>query len=136
MYVGSLGSIPFIVSRNYIRTFRDFGRQGAGRWAKHEIIGDKPVLEFLGPDVEKISFKMLLRAEDGINPSAEAKKLRKLRDDGKAVTLLLGFKVIGKSKWVVESIDETVNYWTANGTPKSISVDVSLTEYVERSVIQ
>lgn len=58
MLVGFMADIPFIVSSRFIRTFDDYGRGSAGRWAQHDIIGDKPVLEFIGPDIEKISFSM------------------------------------------------------------------------------
>lgn len=58
MLVGFMADIPFIVSSRFIRTFDDYGRGSAGRWAQHDIIGNKPVLEFIGPDVEKISFSM------------------------------------------------------------------------------
>lgn len=37
MYVGSFGDIPFIVARGYVRTFKDYGRESSGRWAKHDI---------------------------------------------------------------------------------------------------
>lgn len=56
MLVGFMADIPFVVSSRYIRTFDDYSRGSGGRWAQHDIIGDKPVLEYLGPDVEKISF--------------------------------------------------------------------------------
>ena len=51
MLVGFMADIPFIVSSRFIRTFDDYGRGSAGRWVQHDIIGDKPVLEFIGPDV-------------------------------------------------------------------------------------
>lgn len=135
MYVGALGNIPFIVSKPYLRTFRDYGRESGGRWAKHEIVGEKPVLEFLGPDIEKISFKMLFRADQGVTPSAELEKLRKLRDTGKASVLILGWKPVGKHLWVVESLGETVNYWSTFGRILSATVDVTLAEYTERMVV-
>lgn len=130
MIVGFLGDIPFVVSRNYLRTFDDYGRSSAGRWAKHDIIGNKPVLEFLGPDVEKISFKMQLRSDHGISPHEELNNLRKLRDKGKAMTLVLGNKVVGKDYWVIESIDETVNFWSRSGQILSAEVSITLQEYV------
>lgn len=135
MYVGSLGNIPFIVARGYVRTFKDYGREGAGRWAKHELIGQKPVLEFLGPDIEKISFKMQLRADFGMNPENEAARLRKMRDSGETAVLMLAGSPVGDNKWTVESLGETVTFWDAFGNAQSVTVDVTLTEYVERLVV-
>lgn len=135
MLVGYLGAIPFIVSREYIRTFSDFSRESAGRWAKHDIIGDKPVLEFLGPDIEKISFKMQLRSDNGLNPRKELEVLRKLRDDGTPIPLIIGGRPVTDNMWVVESLGEAVTFWTAGGAMQSVNVDVSLQEYVDGSVI-
>ena len=42
MLVGFLGDIPFIASRNKVRTFDDFQKQSDGRWQEHNIIGKKP----------------------------------------------------------------------------------------------
>lgn len=135
MYVGSFGDIPFIVARGYVRTFKDYGRESSGRWAKHDLIGEKPVLEFLGPDVEKISFKMQFRADHGMNPENEAARLRAMRDKGETAVLMLAGRPVGDNPWVVESIGETVAFWDAFGNAISLTVDVSLTEYSERLVV-
>lgn len=135
MLVGSLGEVPFIVARGLVRTFSDYNREGSGRWAKHDLIGQKPVLEYLGEDLEKISFKMLLRADHGLNPENEVKKLRKMRDNGEVVVLILADKPVGNNSWIIESIGESVTFWDAFGNARSISVDISLQEYVERLVI-
>ncbi len=129
MLVGFMSDIPFIVSSKYIRTFDDYGRSSGGRWSQHDIIGAKPVLEFLGPDVEKISFTMHLRADQGVNPAKEIEKLRKLRDDGKCFPLVIGGKMVTDNLWVLESLDETVAYWGKLGSMLSAKVTVTLKEY-------
>lgn len=135
MYVGSLGSILFMTSSRVVNTFHDYSRESSGRWTKHEIIGEKPVMEFLGPDTEKISFKMLLRRDQGISPKEELKQLREYRDTGAVLPLIIGGGVVGDNFWVVESIGETVNYWDSLGGILSVSVDVSLSEYKKRLVV-
>lgn len=135
MIIGSLGDVPFVVASGLVRTFRDYSRDGNGRWAKHDLIGQKPVLEFLGKDIEKISFKMVFRADQGINPEKEAQKLRKMRDNGEIMVLILADKPVGDNSWVIESIGENVTFWDAFGNIQAMSVDVSLQEYVERLVI-
>ncbi len=129
MLVGFMSDIPFIVSSKYIRTFDDYSRGSGGRWAQHDIIGAKPVLEFLGPDVEKISFTMHLRADQGINPAKELEKLRRLRDGGEYFPLVIGGKMITDNMWVLESLDETVAYWGKLGSMLSAKVTVTLKEY-------
>ena len=129
MLVGFMAGVPFVVSKNYVRTFDDYNRSGSGRWAKHEIIAQKPVMEFIGPDTEKISFSMLLRSDMGITPNAELNNLRKMRDKGKAFSLVIGGRKIGTNSWVVESIGETVNFWGKLGGILLVKVDITLAEY-------
>lgn len=129
MIVGFLGGTPFITSHPYVYTFDDYTRSSTGRWAKHDIIGEKPVIEYLGPDVEEIGFKMKLRSDQGISPRVELEKLRKYRDEGRVMSLVLGGRVVGKTKWVIESISEAVNIWSKTGQIYSVDVDIKLKEY-------
>lgn len=135
MYIGNFGDILFIVASGYVRTFRDYSRESAGRWAKHDLVGQKPVLEFLGPDLEKISLKMMFRADQGMKPEEEVKRLRELRDVGYADVLMLAGEPVGDNSWVIESLGEQVTFWDALGNVLSVTVDVTLTEYVERLVV-
>ena len=148
MIVGYMGKIPFITSRRYLLTIDDFERNSEGRWAKHEIIGQKPVLEFLGPDTENITMKITLRRDHGINPDSILSTLRNMRDTGEAFPLVLGSKVIGDAimslikkrpfgtstgLWVLKSISEPVKHW-AGGNPYIVDVSVTLEEYTGRLI--
>ena len=134
MLVGSMGDIPFVVSYGKIRTFSDYGRSGSGRWAKHDLIGRKPVMEFLGPDVEKVSMKIQLRTDHGINPESELERLRKMRDTGAVFPFILGGAPVSDNYWLLEDIGENVSYWRAGGKILSVSVDITLTEYSTEEV--
>lgn len=134
MQVGSMGDIPFVVTYGKIRTFSDYGRSGSGRWAKHDLIGRKPVMEFLGPDVEKVSMKIQLRADHGINPESELGRLRKMRDTGAVFPFILGGAPVSDNYWLLEDIGENVSYWRAGGKILSVSVDITLTEYSTEEV--
>ena len=134
MQVGSMGDIPFVVSYGKIRTFSDYGRSGSGRWAKHDLTGRKPVMEFLGPDVEKVSMKIQLRTDHGINPESELERLRKMRDTGAVFPFILGGAPVSDNYWLLEDIGENVSYWRAGGKILSVSVDITLTEYSTEEV--
>ena len=129
MLVGFMADIPFVVSSLYICTFDDYGRGAGGRWTQHDIIGQKPVLEFLGPDVEKISFTMQLRTDQGISPAKQIEKLRVLRDTGESFPLVIGGKLVTDNLWVLESLDESVTFWSKLGGMLSAKVNVTLKEY-------
>ena len=45
--VGMLGMIPFYCSDKTVYTFNDLHRSNSMRFASHEVIGQKPVLESL-----------------------------------------------------------------------------------------
>lgn len=132
MLVGFLGDIPFIASRSKVRTFDDFQKQSDGRWQDHDIIGQKPASEFIGPGKEQITFKMLLRSDLGVNPAKEVKKLERMRDKGEVVPLVIGNRVIGDNYWVVKGIAENVTFWSKSGHPISISLSVTLSEYKDQ----
>lgn len=134
MQVGSMGDIPFVVTYGKIRTFSDYGRSGSDRWAKHDLIGRKPVMEFLGPDVEKVSMKIQLRTDHGINPESELGRLRKMRDTGAVFPFILGGAPVSDNYWLLEDIGENVSYWRAGGKILSVSVDITLTEYSTEEV--
>ena len=87
------------------------------------------MLEYLGPDVEKISFTMQLRADQGVSPARELKKLRRLRDNGKVFPLVIGGNMVTNNMWVLESIDESVSFWGKAGSILSVKVNVTLKEY-------
>ena len=131
MIVGFLGTTPFIASRWKVRTFDEFGRQSDSRWQSHDIIGQKPLLEFVGPNLEEISFKMLLRKDLGVSPENEVKKLRKLRDEGTVVPLIIGNRPVGNGFWVITAVSEKHDFWSKFGNAQSIEVTGTLKEYYE-----
>lgn len=148
MIVGYMGDIMFVTSRQYLITFDDYSRSSESRWAKHDIIGQKPVLEFLGPDTEKISMKIQLRRDHGVNLENVLKRLREMRDTGEVFSLVLGSKVIGNlikkwisgqsfgsssGLWVLKGLSEVVTHW-AGGNMYCVDATVTLEEYSGRLI--
>ena len=132
MAVGSLGDISFEVSDKQVLTFQDVKYEGKMRYATHEIIGKKPIAELVGPDLHQITFKIYLAVSLGINPAEEMKKIRAKRDSGEALSFVLGEKVIGDNKWVIEGIGEAWPMIDNKGNIFSLAADISLKEYVEK----
>lgn len=130
MIVGYLNDIPFVASRFIVRTFSGFSRDGEGRWEEHALIGQKPVLEFVGPGTESISFSMMLRGDQGIDPITEIEKLAALRDSGTPFPLVIGDKPVGEHFWVLKSLSHEVTFWDKQGNAVSINASVTLSEYV------
>lgn len=120
----------FVVSADMIRTFENFSRSTASRWAKHEIMGQKPKTEFVGPDLDTISFKMRFDVMYGINPRKEMEALLDLARSGKAVPLVIGGKGLGMNKWVVKSVDQEWVYVDNRGNVLVGVVNITLEEYI------
>lgn len=129
--IGSLGSIVFKVSSDYIHTFQEFKRVSSGRWAKHDIHGQKPKEEFLGPELDTISFKIELKASLGNNPRYDAERLMILTRTGEALPLVMGGNAMGYYRWVVKEVEQEWEDIDPNGKVLSATVNISLTEYIK-----
>lgn len=130
--VSSLNSSSQQPDNFKVLTFDGMQREGAGRWATHEIIGQdrKPVLEFIGPDLESLSFSILLSVFLGVNPLTELEKLRGLRDAGVICDFVVGGSTLSTNKWVLKNLSEQHRTYDGNGSLLLATVNLSLLEYV------
>ena len=123
--VGSAQFSPHgLRSRNI---FRHLCRETASRWNAHKVIGAKPKQEFLGPDLDGMSFTMQLSAWRGVSPLQLAEKLRQFCSKGEYDNLIVGGRNFGK--YLIESVSETYNVINNRGEVVQASIDVSLKEY-------
>lgn len=129
MAIGSLGEIIFEASDDVVRTIKDFQRQGAARYATHDVIGRKPLREFIGPGLEKISFNMQLSTTLGVNPAGELRRLRTIRDSGDAIELILDGSPVGEELWTIEDLSESWSHMNKSGGIVFAIVSVTLQEY-------
>ena len=129
--LGTLGDISFRVSAwNDIYTFDDLTRGAKSRMASHEIIGQKPLTEYLGADLQTLSFKINLHTARGVKPLEEVERLIEYCESGKVLTFTVGGQKVGKNKWLIESVSEAVKYYDNNGNILATDVDLALKEYV------
>lgn len=131
MIVGSLGPVVFLVSEAFVRTISDYSRKTSVRIGSHDIIGQKPLSEWIGPGCDSINFSVKLSAFRGVNPKEEAEKLRKMAEKGEAVTFVMGGAPVTRHKWLIESVDEDANYYDRMGNIISSDVKLSIREYAE-----
>lgn len=131
--IGSLGDIVFHVSSpRDILTIDNYGRDIKARLASHEIIGSKPLTEFLGADTQSLSFSIKLNAYRGVNPREEMARLVEYAETGEVLTLVLGGRAIGEHKWLIESVKEDVDIFDFDGVILASTASITLREYVER----
>ncbi len=114
-----------------VMTFDDFKRGSSARWATHEIIQQKSILEFIGPGLEELSFSVLLHAGLGVKPKEELKKLRQIRDEGIICLLMIGDEQVTDNKVVLQKMDEDPRTFDGTGEMLVVAVNLSFTEYPE-----
>ncbi|WP_339271429.1 phage tail protein [Paenibacillus sp. FSL K6-1330] len=129
--IGALGNVNFLVTDKKIRTFDDFRRSSAGRWEDHEVLGKKPLSQWIGPGLDSISFKMRFDVAYGLNPRVEMDRLVKMERSGKPYTLTIGDKAFGVYKWTIRQLDEDFITVDNKGRLLVSEVTIELKEYVK-----
>ena len=125
--IGNWGSyLKFSTNDNSIPTFTDFRTKISARTAKHSIIGTKPRLEYLGKDLESITFTIELNAMLGVKPYKEEQRL--IRKVGYVAPLVIGGKKIC-SKAMLTGLSDAYGIILKRGEIFSMKIDVTMTEY-------
>lgn len=125
--LGSLGELPFICSADKVRTFSGLDRELSVRWAKHDLIGRKPVLEFVGGDLNSVSLKIRFDASLGIAPKDGLDQLRRMMENKLYKSLIIGGENLGR--YVIESITEERRFHAGGGQCLVAEATVNLTEW-------
>lgn len=130
--VGAFGDLVFEVSSERVFTFDDYQRDSKARYAKHDLVNEVPALEFLGRDLEEVSFTMKFSRRLGVNPRRCAEELRRMCHEGEAKFLVINCKLIGENRWVIESFSEMGKAFDGWGRLLFSEVKVKLKEYREK----
>lgn len=130
MAIGSFGTKIFSTSDRRILTFRDFTYTTTPRYTEHEIIGEKPKMEYIGPGLDDITFTITLHVNLGIDVKKELESWRKMAANGESQRLIIGKKRLGKGKWSITGCSESWGVVTNKGGIISATGDITLREYV------
>lgn len=125
--LGSFGSLPFVCSTRMVRTFSELSRELSVRWAKHDLIGRKPALEYVGGELNSVSFKMRFDVSLGIAPKDGLDRLKRMMENKLSKTLIIGGENLGR--YVIESIGEERRYHAGDGLCLVAEATVNLTEW-------
>lgn len=130
--IGTFAGVVFSVSDKTVCTFNNMKWQISGNYAEHDRHMKRDLLEFLGPELETISFEMELSVFLGVTPLTELKKLRKIVQTGKTDRLVIGGKVYGAYKWAMTGISVDMKRFDKKGNLLSAKVTASIKEYAKR----
>lgn len=125
--VGILGQLPFVCSRDFVLTFKNLSRETSVRWAKHDVIGKKPVLEFVGEELKKVRMTIRFDSSLGISPTVGLDRLQSMMDNKQYKTLIIGGEYLGR--YLIESISETRKFHDGAGVCIVAEASISLIEY-------
>ena len=122
-----MGQLPFICSYGKVFTFNDLSKDQSVRWATHAVIGQKPILEYIGEDLAKVSLKIRLDASLGIAPAVALLRLKRMMENKKYKTLVIGGEYFGR--FVIKSLSEDRKFHSGNGVCTVAEVTISLIEH-------
>lgn len=126
--IGSYGkNIVFRVSDKKILTFNSFSRTIKSRWATHTTIQGKPKSEYLGADLQSVTFNIVLDVTLGLKPQEMLDTLAKMAEGKTVNALIIGGKVLGN--FILSSLSETREVIYNGGQLARCNVSLTLDEY-------
>ncbi len=130
--IASLGDIVFEISDDQVRTFKGLKYNVGAKYQTHNRIGNKPLLEFAGEDVETLSMNIKLSAFHGLNPRKEMYKINTACRKGELLRFVLGNTQFGSYRWVITKVNNNIERIDNRGNILSIEVSLTLNSYAKR----
>lgn len=118
------------MSRSQVLTFKNFKREVSATWNSIDRIGMKPLTEFGGADLQKISFDVTLDASLGVRPIKLIKTIDRMIEAGEVNELVIGKKRVGKNKWAITKVTQSWDVILRGGELYKATMNLSLQEYV------
>lgn len=126
---GIFGMVPFTCSSAQVLTFKDVSIQHTSRYVTHDVIGQQPVNEYIGPALTTVSFNVQLRTQQNSPPAVYIILLKEMLENGKSYPLCLGPDYLGR--YILNSFTENRIYFNGFGT--AIATDVALQLTLDKS---
>ncbi|QRO34123.1 phage tail protein [Chromobacterium violaceum] len=121
-----LGDIQF----ELITYFDGLEASKATKYARHEVMDDKPVLQRVGEELDELTIELSFH-DYYCDPEKELRRLEDARVAGKALPLIWGNGVVA-GQFVIEKVRVTQQSATRFGQVTALSASVNLLEFVER----
>ncbi len=93
----------------------------------HEVYGNKPLREFIGPGLDSISMTVRLDLAQGVVPRDELRQMRDQRDKGNVLQFTVGGELVGE--YTIADLNEEWRRVDANGVLTVAVVTLKLEEY-------
>lgn len=105
--------------------YQDLQRQTSWRHATNNRVGARPARQFLGPGDDSITLSGVV-AMELTGGTVSLDEIRTMADTGKAWPLVDGSGYV-YGQWVIDSMTTTNTLFMANGAPRRVAFQISLT---------
>lgn len=126
--IGYFEDLKFICSSEKFYTPSNWNRELSARWNENELLNRKPMSNYKGPGLERVSFKLQLSSSLGVDIQEELRNWREYLDEGKVGRLALGEK-ISENLFRIDSLKESNGHFDKDGNYKFVELEVTMTEY-------
>ena len=128
--IGTFGKLRFKISDREALIFQNMKRELSGKWNQMERIGQKPLVSFGGPELQKITFTVFLDAGLGVSPRDLLVEMEELAERGTAEFLIIGQRQVGSGRWVLVKSSEAWDKILNKGELLRATAELTLQEYV------
>jgi hypothetical protein len=119
--------VVFAASAFLVQTFEELIRESSARYAVHDVIGGKPIVEFTGAELRTMDFKITLHSSFGVEPLSFYEKLQDMTEKGLPQRVFIEGK--NQGQYNILKVRGETTMW-AKGRPAVMSIDLSLREYI------
>lgn len=131
MAIGNWGTaIIFSVSEEQVLTFKNMSRTVGSSWATHSRIGLKDQVEFLRPNLQKVTFEIALDANYGVNPRAVIERMERASELGEVHHFVIGGWPVGRLWWRLTGVTEAWEKIYNNGILTNAKLNITMEEYL------
>ena len=128
--IGTFGKLRFKISDREALIFQNMKRELSGKWNQMERIGQKPLVSFGGPELQKITFTVFLDAGLGGSPRYLLEEMEEMAERGTAEYLIIGQRQVGSGRWVLVKSSEAWDKILNKGELLRATAELTLQEYV------
>ena len=122
-------AIFFSVSEDMVLTFRNMNRTVGSAWATHSRIGLKDQVEYLRPNLQKVTFEIALDANYGVDPRAIIERMERASELGEIHPFIIGGRPVGRLCWRLTTVGEAWETIYNNGALTNAKLNITMEEY-------
>lgn len=122
MLLGVFSKVVFTCSEEFLLSFDERSQSMAYRHARHDVIGQLPAYEKVGPDSRSVRMNIKLLSAYNSPPEIYLSMLSEIMNTGDAYPLILGAKYYGR--FILNSVEVREKFFDSNGL--CISADASI----------